>query len=402
MIKRNYRLMALIAAIIIAFSSCGSELEKETANGESSREMTFTEETPATPEETEQVDTDVKLSDELFGYRSYLEGDELKFYDLVYECFASGSRTLDVDFDISIESTVNTRKCLVLFGMDHPEFMDWNQATDFIEKDDPASGCTVEFLKYYWPDNPDIDAILAETKEAIDSLAELAARLPTDFDKALFVHDYIINHTKYLKFDGPLDDGLLYIASPYACLVKGEANCAGYAKSFMTVMHRLGIDCLYVTGTVDHGDSVGRHAWNLVRLDGEWYMIDLTWDDPTDLDEGKNILRHDYFCITDEEAAHDHTADTPFFIDALPECTSREMNYYYHLGQYLEVYSLDAIAELFDKGVLSVKFSSEEELEKAIEDLFENQNYMKIPSLEEGGFSYASENRILKITPNNN
>lgn len=51
-------------------------------------------------------------------------------------------------------------------------------------------------------------------------------------------------------------------------------NCNGYALAFKDIMTRLNIQALHITS-----DSM-QHAWNLVYLDGEWYHVDVTWDDP--------------------------------------------------------------------------------------------------------------------------
>lgn len=150
-------------------------------------------------------------------------------------------------------------------------------------------------------------------------IAELmgATCLPgmTDWQKAVLVHDYIILHTAY-------DEELLKNTG-YDCLVNGTTACYGYAMLYMDVMNRQGIPCQIVVSH-DTGDGYG-HAWNVVQLDGQWYHVDLTWDDP--LPDTAGFVSHDHLLKTDAEfqsspEPHDfewdvlvETAEEPFEAD---------------------------------------------------------------------------------------
>ena len=56
--------------------------------------------------------------------------------------------------------------------------------------------------------------------------------------------------------------------------------CAGYAKAYQLILNRMGIECGYITGNAVNDMVSGPHAWNYVRLDGNYYQVDVTWDDP--------------------------------------------------------------------------------------------------------------------------
>lgn len=124
-------------------------------------------------------------------------------------------------------------------------------------------------------------------------LAELMAEacLPgmTDWQLALSVHNYIIQHTAY--------DQTYEKKTGFDALVNGTAVCNGYATLYMDVMNRLGIPCQMVI-CEDTGDGSG-HGWNLIQLDGQWYHVDLTWDDPTPNTYG--YVSYDHFLKTDAE-----------------------------------------------------------------------------------------------------
>ena len=61
-----------------------------------------------------------------------------------------------------------------------------------------------------------------------------------------------------------------------AVLKEHKGVCQGYALLALKMLRELGIETLYVVGEV----NTGPHAWNLVKVDGEWYHLDTTWNDP--------------------------------------------------------------------------------------------------------------------------
>lgn len=140
----------------------------------------------------------------------------------------------------------------------------------------------------------------------------------SDYEKALAAHDYIVKNCTYNKV--AIDNGTLYDDdfSAYGVLLKKMAVCEGYAKAFKLLMDIAGIECIIVTGTV--GESNTPHAWNMVKLDNEWYHIDVTYDDP--YPETKQVV-YLYFGITDEIIEKDHTWN----INTTPEAKSDEYDY---------------------------------------------------------------------------
>lgn len=107
-------------------------------------------------------------------------------------------------------------------------------------------------------------------------------------DKVKAIHDYIINHTEYdtLKTDN-VKDTTYRSNTAYGVLVEGYGICSGYSDAMKLFLDKLNI--------INYKISNDQHIWNLVYLDGEWFHLDLTWDDPV---SDKNITRDNYFLIT--------------------------------------------------------------------------------------------------------
>lgn len=128
-------------------------------------------------------------------------------------------------------------------------------------------------------------------------LATVDSSTMSDFDKVKFVNDYIVQQTRYSEATA---------ASPhsaYAVLFEGKGVCQGYALLAYKMLDELGVENLYVTGEV----ADGGHAWNLVKLDGSWYHLDTTWNDPLP-DRGKGVS-YSYFLVSDAQLQKDHAWD---------------------------------------------------------------------------------------------
>lgn len=104
----------------------------------------------------------------------------------------------------------------------------------------------------------------------------LQNRSENTYDNIKMVHDYLVENIEY---DTTISQSNIY--NVYGALVNGRAVCEGYARSFKYLMDELGIPCTLVigTGTNSQGETEN-HAWNYIQLNGNWYAIDCTWDDP--------------------------------------------------------------------------------------------------------------------------
>ncbi len=132
------------------------------------------------------------------------------------------------------------------------------------------------------------DAALEEAERVVD---EVVTSNMSDYDVVKALHDYLVLNCDY---DQRLYTGNMPFLSHQAegALLEGAAVCSGYAKAYETLLDTAGIPCETITGYAN-----GYHAWNLVELDGEWYHVDATWDDPTN--RGGDYIRYTYFLKSD-------------------------------------------------------------------------------------------------------
>lgn len=132
----------------------------------------------------------------------------------------------------------------------------------------------------------------------------------TDYDKALALHDVVCAN---LAYDN--SQSLEWIHTVYGAFVNKYAVCDGYSKAYQYLLNKVGIDSHIATGW-SKGEG---HAWNLVKLDGEWYYTDVTWDD------SEYGIFYEYFNITTELLKEDHELDSSAY--KMPDCTATD-NWY--------------------------------------------------------------------------
>jgi len=181
---------------------------------------------------------------------------------------------------------------------------------------DMRNGGQVEILKYRVeftiedPDYPSIDQKVEEIYQACMA----ACPGGSEYDQALFYHDWIIDNADY-------DHNYEY-AGPSGVLCRGLGTCQSYHDALVLLLRRSGIACEGVTGN--------GHIWTRVRLDGVWTLIDSTWDD----DNTNPYLRHKYFGLTDELM---HRAHGDHKTSAEHPCDSLERNYMIRSGEITQI-----------------------------------------------------------------
>ena len=160
-------------------------------------------------------------------------------------------------------------------------------------------------LKYEYPVSKDeLETYLSQID---DMVRELNGR--SDYDKVKYIHDWIVNKTKYAydqykSGNYELQNGL-NVYSPISIFKYGIAICQGYAETFELLAKEVGLKSQLISGEANNSSGWGGHAWNLVEIDGRLYHIDTTWDDPVS-SSGRDMLRYKYFLIDDREMSKDH------------------------------------------------------------------------------------------------
>ena len=193
-----------------------------------------------------------------------------------------------------------------------------------------------------------IDAKLAELSALIsDSSLSVA-------DQALILHDYMDAHYHYAQ---PIRNPNDYY--PGVMLTENQGVCQAYAYLFQYIMNSKGIECYTACS------SSMNHAWNIIGFDGNYYQIDITWDDP--VNDYYGMARHEYFLLSDttmSDSTHEHsgwdltnyactdtTYESAYFVSATsPVVLQGDDRYYVTANEGLVKYASGATTELNSLG----------------------------------------------------
>lgn len=151
--------------------------------------------------------------------------------------------------------------------------------TDYINAD---GYCDIERMR--------ADISTAETE--FSAALELITGEMTELEKAVVFHDYIVTRTEYAEKTVQPDGVIDYSPDEYnsvGVFLNGKAVCSGYASAYAALLRASGLEAVVVTSVEMN------HDWTMVKIDGNWYHADCTWDD------GENGIIYDYFLKSDEE-----------------------------------------------------------------------------------------------------
>ena len=166
--------------------------------------------------------------------------------------------------------------------------------------------------------------------EAVISGFAAETRGLSDYEKEKYVFDYIASNCWY-------NVGAAYAGIPYGALVSFEAKCDGFSGAMKWSMEALGIQCLTVSG--DPADGGIGHAWNVIRLDGSYYVLDVTasaHDDwQVEAGIGRSEIVYRAFNVSDAMNARYEIRGFYAAFAPIPECSRMDASYYARTGRFV-------------------------------------------------------------------
>lgn len=148
----------------------------------------------------------------------------------------------------------------------------------------------------------------------------------SDYDKVRALHDYLKSNIEYdsAAASSPIrnDSSFMEAHSVVGALLRHRCVCEGFAKAFKLLCDRVGLECWVVSGTGSSTISSGPHAWNIVRINGYYHHVDVTWDNQ--YSDSATIPNYGYMNLSDDEISKDHTWTRRNY----PACPSSPYNYF--------------------------------------------------------------------------
>ena len=340
----------------------------------------------------ETADIDITKDNTCYGYARLNETEKILYTDLL-----NGLTGFSNQIEVNTLEPEMLEKVFSCVMADHPEifYVSGYRYTGYADGE-KLSKMTVR--GEYTHTKQEVEKL----QKKIDAVTtEVLAGIPigaTEYKKVKYVYDYIVNGTEY-DLSAPESQNICSV------FLNQKSVCLGYAKATQYLLQRLGIDSFLVTGSVKNGES---HAWNLVKVDGDWYYLDATWGDAYYRTEEtsaetleKEFANYDYFCVTTKQLERTHTIKT---VVSLPICTATDANYYVAEGTYFSEYDEERIEQLFaeakeeGKDCLMLKCATDTVYDTMQQELIENRHIFRYLDHGQKKISYTGNKELRSVS----
>lgn len=251
-----------------------------------------------------------------------------KAQQATYHVIMQGANALADEFQIPRIESAELYDVFFRLRLDHPEIF-W----------------AVGFKYRYYKDSPNLILIpeyifdknkIREHQKAlgarVDKLVRTAMKF-SEWDKEKYVHDFICENIRYDKLKKPYSHEII------GPLGHGVGVCEGIAKSVKVLCDALGVWCIIaICGNNPEKGIKYRHTWNIVRINGQYYHLDATFDNTLGKNEdGLTSIRYDYFNLDDKNIFRDHEP----LIAPAPPCP--DGNHFYYREKKLSFTKLEDV-----------------------------------------------------------
>ena len=326
----------------------------------------------------------------LYAYEK-LSAEQKQLYAeilLIYQTLSAGVPLCSND-----ESAVEKVSSCVL--LDHPEIF----YSDGYAYDQYIFAEHVQKITYspnYTLSREQIEDRTSLIEQYVVSFMKELPQNATEYDKVKYVYEMVILNTEY-NLEAPDNQNICSV------FLGRESVCLGYAKAVQYLLQEVGVEATVVTGSVITGEA---HAWNLVKVNGQYYYLDATWGDASYMmDSGAGdaltTINYDYLCITTQDILKTHIIDNPIQV---PSCIVQIDNYYVKEGLYLDSLDSILIAEIFQeayqkgKDCVSIRCSSRTVFDNFQDNMLDNQQIFNYLDSGTTTLAYTANDKLYTYT----
>ncbi len=335
-----------------------------------------------------------------YAYSQLSENDR-KFYDIVINAIKNHESEIDVPSELNITANDYYNIYQLIYNTEHSVFyIDTQMKYTSVAKTKQL--VTINFCYTYTTDEVKYmqNKIDAEVKKIISGIDETMS----EYDIVKYFYDTLVLSCVY-------DEEPANCRDIYGCFVEKRAVCGGYAKAFSYLCDKVGIESLTITGDFEGTP----HMWNMVKLGGSWYHIDVTSGYVSN-DDATSYIRYDYFCVTDSDIDQKHDIYDQDY--SYPTADSLKYNYFEYnnliADSWEETISLltDQIIKTANKGerAIQIKCADDATFDTASHKLFDRSEAYALTILENAydrcsnkyltdiiTYNCDEKNRIIKI-----
>lgn len=323
--------------------------------------------------------------------------DEYKvIYDEVYDSLAC----MKDEVIVSTTDEAILKQIFDFVMIDHPEifYVDGYQYTRYYVGDTVSK---IGFIGNYDMDVTQVKENWKIINEVTDAIMTQMSDTEDEYYKAKYLYEYLIDETDY-QVDCENDQNICSV------FINKISVCQGYAKAYEFLLQKAGMVSALVSGQAN-GEG---HAWNLARVNGNYYYVDPTWGDASyivseeineviDNDTFDYGVNYDYFLVTTKDIQKTHTFDG---IELYPECTSMADNYYVREDLFLEEWDYYTVSDILNEAYgedlsnITIKCSNEETYRTARNQLIDEKKIFDMLDSDTNGIAYAFDDNQLTFT----
>ena len=240
--------------------------------------------------------------------REHINERQKLIYDALFESIEQSLSSVNIPVSGYSSSDIEAALLALLYDNSQFFWMDFSECSFSID----GGGITIFFSYLYSGER--LERMKTQLDSAVNEIIKLVGEkgFSSEYDTAVFVHDYI---AALCEYDRSLSTPDMHTA--YGALVARKAVCDGYSHAFRMIMQKLSIECHYVPGEAQGPNGIEGHAWNIVKLDGVYTSIDLTWNDMDsyifeNISAGDDVTSHTFFGLSEEELRKTHKVDVNF------------------------------------------------------------------------------------------
>lgn len=252
----------------------------------------------------------------------------------VYTAIANATKDLKESVKVNEYEYIDNQKALEdveiamnAFFADHPEVFYVNNQYTIVTSKILFKDVISVNLTYSVASKSELEEKIVAIEKSIDNIMNgVVSNNPIEMQ--IYLHDNVAKNTEYYDYT-KIEDVPQDCHNIYGAFINNKAVCDGFTKAMQILLNKKDIESISVLGKLE----TQSHAWNLVKLNDNWYHMDLTSN--KSIKETKNnepIILHSYFNITTEEISKTHTIENAEFI---PKCTSDEYNYYKYKDKHI-------------------------------------------------------------------
>lgn len=223
---------------------------------------------------------------------------------------------------------------------DHPEIF-WCDGYSYSMNENNGTKY-VKFSGTYTKTSEEREIIQQNIDEITDKIIMNAP--DSEYERVKYVYEYLIGNTIY-------DTKAMESQNILSVLLYQHSVCQGYAKTIQYLLQKMSIEATLVNGSV-HNDIP--HAWNLIKINGNYYWLDATWGDSSykiaNYEQYGIEPKIDYYYLTmtSNQMLMDHKID---YLVSYPNCNSTADNYFVREGLYFYDVDYSKMHEIVSKAV---------------------------------------------------